>query len=279
MGTMSRDKKEDKKTKGKKKEDKKEDKKTKGVALKVVGDVVPATGDEPYADLRKEILHLKDSIDKARWRMAEMFFQVHDESIFYRWGYTSWEQYVDSEIGMTVRTAQYLTAMYSWFVVEIGSQMSDEAREAMIGGVRELGWTKARCLVGVAGVDDVSDWIKKAKDMSCDDLTVATKKVLTERQGGDPGEVETMKSFSCRVAEEQLTIIVQALETAGIVLESDKRGHALSMICQDYVANNAAQSDEGQKARGRYFDKIGAQFGVRLIAVDKETKQLKKIED
>jgi len=46
------------------------------------------------------------------------------------------------------------------------------------------------------------------------------------------------------------------------------------LICQDYVATNMAQTDGGQVSRGKYFDKIAAQFGVRLIAVDKDTNQV-----
>jgi len=246
----------------------------KNTNLKTIEGIVPHTGKEPYSDLRKAVLDLRGMIDKSRWELAGNLWKIHDETIYRHWGYINWDQYVEVEVGTTVRTTRYLISMYGWFVHEIGKEIADDTeREKMIEAVRELGWTKGRCLVGVANVDNVYDWIEKAQNMSSADLENETRKALAAKDGIDPDSVEKMKVFSCgRVTEEQHEIIEQALEMGEEALGSKKKGHIISMICQDYVATNMAQ--KGDRNRGKYLDRIGAQFGVKLIAVDKETNKV-----
>jgi len=252
--------------------------KKKGSALKVVGDetegIVPADGKEPYADIRKSVIELKETIDKSRWRLAEVLFAIHDQTIFQRWGYNNFDQYVSTEVKMTERTAQYLVSMYGWFVHDMGPKLSEEDRKEMIDGVRELGWTKARSLIGVTTPENVQEWIEKAKKLSSTELQNAVKKALVEKGGGNPSDVKDMKRMSVAFADEQYDIVQQALGLAEQKAESNKKGHLLSLICQDFVATTMAQTDGGQRSKGKYFDKIGAQFGVRLIAVDIETKKV-----
>lgn len=239
--------------------------------LQVVKGVVPHDGQEAYADLRTKVLGLRESIDKSRWEMAECMFKIHDESIYQHWGYNSYDQWVSVEMGMTVRTAQYLTAIYNWFMNEIGEKLSSADRNKMIDGIRKLGWTKARCLVGVTNKDNVHDWIKKAEGMSSTELESEAKRELAKIQGHDPGAVDNMTNMSFRVADEQRTIVENALSVAENIADSNKKGHLLSLICQDFVASNMAKKGAPEKARGKYLDRIGAQFGVSVVAVDKET--------
>jgi hypothetical protein len=256
--------------------------------LKVVGGdgVVPHDGKEPYAKLRREVLDLKETIDQSRWRLAEKLFEVHDGTIFHRWGYNNFEQYMETEVKMKERTGQYLVSMYNWFVNEIGPQMEDAARDKMIEGVRQLGWTKARCLIGITTPDNVFKWIEDAQRLSSTELQSAARKALVEKKGGKSKDVEDMKTLSLRLADSQHAIVLQAIELAGKIADSDKKGHLISLICQDFVANTRAQDNAGQKNRGKYFNRIGAMFGVKLIAVDTETGKvvhneavLKKIKD
>jgi len=260
--------------------------------LKVVGGegadgVVPHDGSEPYANLRQQVLDLKETIDQSRWLLAEVLFKVHDGTIFHRWGYNNFEQYVRTEVKMTERTGQYLVAMYNWFVNEIGPHLeSDEERQRMIDGVRKLGWTKARCLIGITTPDNVFKWIEDALPLSSTELQSLARKALVEKKGGKAEDVKDMKAFNLRLADDQHAIVLQAISLAGQIAESDKKGHLLSLICQDFVATNMAQNDAGQKNRGKYFNKIGAMFGVKLIAVENESGKvvhnaavLKKITD
>jgi len=245
--------------------------------------ILPHTGEEVFADLREAVLRQRDAIDSARWNLAEALFRVNDDAVYLQWGYPSWETYIATEVGMTARTAHYLIAMYGYFTVSLieavsGMSESDpkrieaiEKRNEIIGQIKELGWTKGKCLVGVLTLDNYEEWIEKAKSLSATELEGESKRALNTSKGLSSTDVEVMKNASFRFAEDQLAVVEQAIEMASAQLESDKRGHVLSMICQDYVATNMAQSENGQSKSGRYFDRLGTMFGVRLIAVHKET--------
>jgi len=242
--------------------------------LKVVDGIVPHDGTESDAKIRQKVLDLKETMDKSRWEMAVVFYKIHDESIFQRWGYNNFDQYIETEVKMTVRTAQYLLAMYRWFMFEIEGDFSKERRAEIIEAVRNLGWTKARHLIGITDASNIDEWIKKAQEMSSSDLQSAARKALIEKNGGNPDDVKDIKRMTFGFQDDQHVPVEQALELAGVIAESDKKSHLLSLICMDYVATNMAQKEGGQKNRGKYFDKIAAQFGVKFVAVDKDTNEV-----
>lgn len=242
--------------------------------LTLIEGIVPHDGKEPFADLRSTILSLKETMDNSRWQMAEIFFQINSEGIYQRWGYNSFEQYVEMDVSMSSRTAQYLVAMFNWFANEVGPQLSDEDRDEMLLGIRGLGWAKAKCLVGVAGEEDVLEWIARAKEMTSSELQAETKRALVEKDGGDPGEVKTTKSMTTSFDEDQYVIIEAALSKAQDISGEKKKGNLWALIAQDFVSTNTTKPDEQDKNRERYFQKIGSIYNVNLIAVDPETKKV-----
>ena len=57
-------------------------------------------------------------------------------------------------------------------------------------------------------------------------------------------ETEPWEILYFKVYKSQLPIIEQALETAGLMLGSDKsRGYCLEMICADFLAGASLESD------------------------------------
>jgi len=245
--------------------------------LKVVGDVDEHGGEVPYAEIRSQVIKLKEEMDRSRWQLAECLYRVHDENIFQRWGYNNFEQYIENEVQMNVRTSQYLVAMYNWFVAYLGPKVKKKGKkvyEQMISDVKEIGWTKARYLVGVVEEDNVMEWLEKAKELTGVELQMEAKRLLVEEAGGDPKKVKDSKSFTATMMDDQRMIVDQAIELASKTAESKKKGHLLSLICQDYVATNMAQSEGGQKNKSKYFDKIATQFGVKFVAVDQTTEKI-----
>jgi hypothetical protein len=250
------------------------DKPTKSSVVRI-GEI--PTDEGPYGDLRAKVLRFKTVIDSARWDLASALTEIKGEAIFHHWGYSSWERYVQTELNMSERTTQYLMSMYHYFEEKIWRELPEETikekKPELIAKIRELGWTKARTLVDVVTVEDADQWISKAKLMSTTELESHTRKALNDAAGIEK-PVEPMQNKSFRVSEDQSKSVEEALELAGKSLSSDKRGHQLSMVCQDYVATNMAQEDEGRDHMSRYFDKAGALYGVRLIAVDRETGKI-----
>ncbi len=109
--------------------------------------------------------------------------------------------------------------------------------------LREVGWSKAAEMVKVARRDgerfDCATWLHRAKELSKEAFKREVEQHLTG-QDSEPWEIIYFKLF-----KSQLPVIERALETAGLMLGSDKsRGYCLEMICADFLAG--ANTCEGQ---------------------------------
>ena len=98
-----------------------------------------------------------------------------------------------------------------------------------------MGWSKAVELVKVArreGEDfDCATWLHKADQMPKEQFKREVEKHLTGTES-EPWELIYFKIY-----KGQLVVIEQALETAALMLGSDKsRGYMLEMICADFLA-------------------------------------------
>ena len=101
--------------------------------------------------------------------------------------------------------------------------------------LREVGWTKARELVKVARREgsefDCAPWVHKAKDLPREDFKREVERHLTGRET-EPWELIYFKFY-----KSQIPVIEQALETAALMLGTDRsRGYCLEMICADFLA-------------------------------------------
>src|SRR5271157_2480147 len=101
--------------------------------------------------------------------------------------------------------------------------------------LREMGWTKARELVKVArkdGPDFVcAPWVHKAKRLPKEQFRREVERHLTGK------ETEAWEIIYFKLYKSQLPVVEKALETAGLMLGTDKsRGYCLEMICADFLA-------------------------------------------
>ena len=101
--------------------------------------------------------------------------------------------------------------------------------------LREMGWTKARELAKVARREgerfESAPWVHKAQVLPKEAFKREVEKHLTGR------ETEAWELLYFKLYRSQLTVVEQALETAALMLGSDKsRGYCLEMICADFLA-------------------------------------------
>ena len=106
-----------------------------------------------------------------------------------------------------------------------------------------IGWTKARELAKVARRDrqgfDCAPWVQKATSMPREEFKRAVDHYLTGKET-EPWEILYFKAY-----KSQLPVIEQALETAALMLGSDKsRGYCLEMICADFLAGASLETDK-----------------------------------
>jgi len=101
--------------------------------------------------------------------------------------------------------------------------------------LREMGWTKARELAKVARKDGAefacAPWVHKAKELPKEQFRREVERHLTGK------EMEAWEILYFKVYKSQLTVVEKALETAALMLGTDKsRGYCLEMICADFLA-------------------------------------------
>ena len=106
--------------------------------------------------------------------------------------------------------------------------------------LREMGWTKARELVKVARRDGPKfascTWVHKAKGLPREEFRREVERHLTGKET-EPWEIIYFKLY-----KSQLPVVEKAIETAGLMLGTDKsRGYCLEMICADFLAGARLQ--------------------------------------
>lgn len=106
-----------------------------------------------------------------------------------------------------------------------------------------MGWTKGLELAKVARRDgqhfDCATWLHKARELPKDQFKHEVEKELTGVDS-EPTEIIYFKFY-----KSQMPVIEQAIETAALMLGSDKsRGYCLEMICADFLAGATLQSGD-----------------------------------
>jgi hypothetical protein len=119
----------------------------------------------------------------------------------------------------------------AYYLMSIHEHLPPEARRELT----QLGWTKGLELAKVARRDrqnfDCAIWLHKAREMPTEDFKKEVEKELTGR------DTERWEIVYFKLYASQIPVIEQAIETAALMLGSDKsRGYCLEMICADFLA-------------------------------------------
>ncbi len=135
----------------------------------------------------------------------------------------SFEDYLEKRFPDSRRKAYYLMAIHE--------NLTQVPKHAL----REVGWSKAVELAKVARRDrqefDCATWLHKATSLPKQEFKGEVEKHLTGRES-EPWDLIYFKMY-----KSQLAVVEQALETAGLMLGTNKsRGYCLEMICADFLA-------------------------------------------
>jgi hypothetical protein len=119
----------------------------------------------------------------------------------------------------------------AYYLMSIHEHLPPQARKDL----KQVGWTKGLELAKLARAEgqqfDCAIWLHKARSMAPHQFKREVDKELTGRDT-EPHEIVYFKLY-----KSQIPVIEQALETAALILGSDKsRGYCLEMICADFLA-------------------------------------------
>ena len=126
----------------------------------------------------------------------------------------------------------------AYYLMSIHEHLPPQARREL----KTVGWAKGLELAKVARRDgqdfDCATWLHKARKLPKEDFRREVEKELTGKEE-EPSELIYFKVYKT-----QIPVIERAVETAALMLGSDKsRGYCLEMICADFLAG--ANLDNG----------------------------------
>lgn len=219
---------------------------------------------EDSKQLRERLYVSKKAIDSEFFVLAGLLTRAFDLGAHKDWGYQTWKEYVEVELGMSVRKAQYLMQLWQWFALKI---KDPSVRQK----VKEIGWTKAKELVGICNEDNVDEWVEIAAQSSVKDLAEKVKDAFSDSKRDILDKEEPRRSFSVVLVGEQWENVQRAMTIAEEVTGSNKKGHLLDLIATDFVTNNVFPNNPDDATIIRYLAKFESLLGVRIIAVDKES--------
>jgi hypothetical protein len=142
----------------------------------------------------------------------------------------SFDEFLEKRFPESRRKAYYLMSIHEHLPPQVRKEL------------KEVGWTKGRELAKLARAEgqrfDCAPWVHKARTMPREQFRREVEKELTGR------EVEPHEIIYFKLYKSQSPIVEQAIETAALMLGSDKsRGYCLEMICADFLAG--ANLDNG----------------------------------
>jgi hypothetical protein len=126
----------------------------------------------------------------------------------------------------------------AYYLMSIHEHLPPKARRDL----KQIGWTKGVELAKLARRDgqdfDCATWLHKARELPKDQFKHEVEKELSGLDT-EPTEIIYFKFY-----KSQISVIEQAIETAGLMLGTNKsRGYCLEMICADFLAG--ANLDSG----------------------------------
>ena len=156
---------------------------------------------------------------------------------------SSFDEFLEKRFPESRRKAYYLMTIHERLPRQIHRDL------------KQVGWTKAAELAKVARREgsqfDCATWMHRARELSKEEFQREVQRHLTGQET-EPWEIIYFKLY-----KSQLPVIEQALETAALMLGSDKsRGYCLEMICADFLAGANLESgnpDALVLAMGRLF--------------------------
>jgi hypothetical protein len=142
----------------------------------------------------------------------------------------SFDEFLERRFPESRRKAYYLMSIHEYLPPQVRKDL------------KQVGWTKGRELAKLARAQgqrfDCAPWVHKARLLSKDEFRREVERELTGKET-EPWEIVYFKLY-----KSQIPVIEQALETAALMLGSDRsRGYCLEMICADFLAG--ANLDNG----------------------------------
>ena len=154
----------------------------------------------------------------------------------------SFDEFLEKRFAESRRKAYYLMAIHE-HLTRIPKPRASK------GGLEQRRRSWSRWRAGMEKSSIVQPGCTRPKELPKEEFKREVERHLTGK------ETEPWEILYFKVYKSQLTVVEQALETAGLMLGTDKsRGYCLEMICADFLAGAALENTLGQSPSARTSD-------------------------
>jgi hypothetical protein len=180
--------------------------------LKVIEGGDSAVGGDTWADkVRKEAKDLAGRVDTEYINLARLLYEIYDTPvggdekngpIWTQWGYKSFAEYVQEELGIHKKRAQRLKKIWERLEGLRSEGMDEGVRDRLV----QLGFSKIRELVRVVTPKNAEKWVGKAEELSYPHLTKIIRDTLdsAEKRGRAAREVTRDRETEAQSEEDRV---------------------------------------------------------------------------
>lgn len=252
-------------------------------------------GSEAWGNrIRQRARTLVKTIDQGYMELASILHEVwstpidnepHNACVAVAWGYTNYKEWAQEELGLHSRKAERLKNIWHHVHVTLAGQLSPRVERRLIA----VGWTKVRELVRVIDGKNAEEWIEVAENLNHAELREIIGQALEDQEKQDqaaavdgldddedeefrgtdpPADIDRFKQIVFALTPEQRANVELALERAGQLANSTRRGHLLDLISTDFLSTNDFKAKDDPHRHLIFLAKFERLMGKRLIVVD-----------
>lgn len=181
-------------------------------------------------ELYERALSLRGTIETGFLQLAATLRIMFANRFYY--GHSSWQAFIESDplfdaLKIGVRTDGYLRAVHLKYIEELKLDPQECA---------SVGYTKLSLMLPLITKDNAKEWLKKAKGLKTEELSVKVRQETGRLSKDAPQENTEMVSF--RLFPEQKETVVRAFEIAKTLCDSDSRSNCFEMICVSFLTEH-----------------------------------------
>lgn len=249
--------------------------------------------------MRKRAKELARQLDSGYMELGEVLWKVfdtpklgrHEEGpIFTDWGYKTFGQWAEEELGLQRRKAERLRRI--WYCLEVELTGMDKLVKKRLV---DLGWSKLRELVPVLSEGNAEEWAVLAEKLNypnlCAAISAYKRKVdaaraldgevtdpVSELPGVDatidPDGFEVKDKHFYNLRRSEAEVLEQALDRAAAITHKNNPSWNLGMICTDFLATNDFRKSDDPENLGRYISRLEESMGLKFIVADPATNRV-----
>lgn len=170
-------------------------------------------------NLRRIARDLGKQLGRDYLRLGTVLGAIKRAKLYARWGYSSFADYVETEVGICYTTAWRVVRLDAFTVRE---RLSKAERDKLA----ELGVSKASIVAGVAKKATLGIWLVRARKQTISGLQA-------EASGRRPDDAP--KAVGIWLHGHQRKTLARALDIAIDESDTGYQGEALAIICEEFI--------------------------------------------